>query len=816
MFKNIIKNKKLAENNGSEDSNPLKNDGLDQVAYITITHGSSSLSHEIGNKLTIGSEIGEFICKFDGIASRHCTILKNNEVFCFIDHGSEEGTFLDGKRLDAGKTIFYSEGDSIKFGPNRAMIEYKSVPADDALKLDEFEGEEFSGEMEELPATPVGESTVVRNFKELSHMLEEAEAAETKEESVSDNPVFNKAEGSDGTFNLDEALNQKENPKKIDFENYRPDLSNVDVEELEVDESILQERLKKTSKLSKVKSNSKTKTRKGLNKPIPRNKKGKKFKSVVVPAANTLQRLMAIVIDSLVALSIYNVFYVFVDFKKFFDGLPGLFGIIFNPIYENLFKNHVEKYVLSDAQVEGFITSILLHPSLNLILSFILFIYLIRWSTTIILGTSIGQRLIGLGSEEGPLKKRINGFLRELLGFFLAPFILFDLPALFGKRTLKELVTRTRISTPGVFVSMFLSMILIPFLGILFMISPLIKGLETLSPVITKKSQSIGKPWMYKEPVYASSLKIKYEESSEIVDLPFFEIELRDNKRFLTSGITYLDLKTGSYLNLKKVKEFSMFSVLKEYIDLNYFSRFFEPYLYKRIREMGSTTDSFKRVSDKLSKSLIEDLNGVFLNAYELDARRLVSHIVSAGPMLAGHRDFREKLDTVLEKQVNWISATKLGGVSGILFALNIPEGEQYAFIPHSVSKSRVYVFSEDPMDARSQRLFHPLNFAGDGKDIIESATGQFIAGFKKDINYENFEIAQKVFEKYFNTARYLIEKNNISGVINLQNNLQRLLQMLKENKKRNVKLYLNLNELQQAIKKRDYNYLQIQNTRTI
>ncbi len=259
-----------------------------------------------------------------------------------------------------------------------------------------------------------------------------------------------------------------------------------------------------------------------------------------------------------------------------------------------------------------------------------------------------------------------------------------------------------------------------------------------------------------------------------------------------------------------------MFSVLKEYIDLNYFSRFFEPYLYKRIREMSSTTDSFKRNSNQLSKSLIEDLNGIFLNAYELDARKLVSHIVSAGPMLAGHRDFREKLDTVLEKRVNWISATKLGDVNGILFALNLPEKEQYAFIPHSLTKSMVYIFSEDPMEARSQRLFHPLNFSNTGEKVGESATGLFIAGFKKDINYEDFDVAQKVFEKYYNGARFLIEKNNLSGVINLQNNLQKLLQMLKENKKRNVKLYLNLIELSQAIKKSDYNYLQIQNTRTI
>ena len=351
------------------------------------------------------------------IRDRHCTILKNAEVYCFIDHGSEEGTFLEGKRLESGKTYFYKENDTVQIAKYNARIEMKTVP---------IIGDTTSSHKILTTTSPSikVEGTEIRNFKELNVLLKEASIDEEEPAEVMD------------------------------------ELDNIDVEEVELDGAILEHaRKRKTT----------------------RNKLKKKIKEVD-PTGNALLRMLGLSCEVIIGLIVVNVFYVFVDFKNFAESLPSLVGQFSGPLYELLFKAYLDKLLAATPLLNSFFNEVILNPNFTKILIFILLVFCLRILSVLVFGVTIGQKLIGLKVSGNIILTRIQGFFREAIGFILFPFVVFDLPCLFGKRTFKEILTGSRLSTESSFISLILGLLLIPILGALFLLSPLVKGLEVLKP----------------------------------------------------------------------------------------------------------------------------------------------------------------------------------------------------------------------------------------------------------------------------------------------------------------------------------------------
>ena len=63
----------------------------------------------------------------------------------------------------------------------------------------------------------------------------------------------------------------------------------------------------------------------------------------------------------------------------------------------------------------------------------------------LIFGTSLALFLFGVSAQGSSLGKRIRGAFRSIIGSCTAPFIIYDLPVLFGRRSLKEFLTGTRL-----------------------------------------------------------------------------------------------------------------------------------------------------------------------------------------------------------------------------------------------------------------------------------------------------------------------------------------------------------------------------------
>ena len=63
----------------------------------------------------------------------------------------------------------------------------------------------------------------------------------------------------------------------------------------------------------------------------------------------------------------------------------------------------------------------------------------------LIFGVNIGQFLIGISTDGSFIVKRIKALVRSIIGLFTTPLLIFDIPALVGNKTLKELISASKI-----------------------------------------------------------------------------------------------------------------------------------------------------------------------------------------------------------------------------------------------------------------------------------------------------------------------------------------------------------------------------------
>ena len=129
-----------------------------------------------------------------------------------------------------------------------------------------------------------------------------------------------------------------------------------------------------------------------------------------------------------------------------------------------------------------------------------LLIFLVfRLFCILLFGVSLAQAMMGLRGMDGFLWNRLGGVIRVFWEFLLGGFIIFDIPLLWKKRSLKEFFSRTAIVKGPPIVRFVASVTLIPLMMVLPLVSDFIlqwdyhKGIVVtpynLPPLFTKKVQ---------------------------------------------------------------------------------------------------------------------------------------------------------------------------------------------------------------------------------------------------------------------------------------------------------------------------------------
>lgn len=121
MLGKLFKGKSVPSNGGNTPDN------LEKLQYVKIfelelSNMEDSPVYPLSHQLSIGSEIGNIIIADPSISPRHATFALQDEVVSLMDHGSVNGTTINGKKIEAGKSIILEESDVVRVGDLEVKI----------------------------------------------------------------------------------------------------------------------------------------------------------------------------------------------------------------------------------------------------------------------------------------------------------------------------------------------------------------------------------------------------------------------------------------------------------------------------------------------------------------------------------------------------------------------------------------------------------------------------------------------------------------------------------------------------------------------
>ena len=430
-----------------------------------------------------------------------------------------------------------------------------------------------------------------------------------------------------------------------------------------------------------------------------------------------------------------------------------------------------------------------------------------------IFSVSLGQLLIGMKVKGNFLWKRLVYSLREALGVLLFPLIIFDFPALVGKRTFKEIITFTQYQTRTRKLSFLSAIIITPLLLLGGGLAPMIKGLEPLDSVVVNRVNKNTQKWRYESPKYLSLLNISYDSHPKIKVLPSFVIEMKKRKKILKSGILFIDLETGGIINIRKVKTFSLLDFYTSFVDLNYLAGEFQPHIHSFVRNVARKNHDFTMKAFS-SDDLADETLDLVHDSYSISLERLPDFVMKNGIFMRGFRDFREKMDNLFSEKVQFIDLLKRGQQKGILASLNVGKNKYFEFIPVGGAKGSLYHLSEDIKSKKLKNISRML-YWGEYKTKTSKASEndpiiEYINSFSDNESEISDDVKQSVYESYFYVSKELLSSKKTLTLKKLRKELQRFLNVLKSDIRKNQKLIQNFSQLLQAIDDNNTEYFNI------
>lgn len=615
----------------------------------------------ITHLVTIGRSGCDLNLKEDHISPRHCSLFYENQIFSLLDHGSMNGTWVNGKRLIPHKRVMISSQDSLRVGEVKLAIK--------------FEPKEYT-------------------------------APKVK------------------TFSL-ESLDE---PKRIKLPLvlYPENKTEIFVEEDQPSHFKWKNLFLNLSSFLNIKKESSHRV------------------------AHAWLRLVAIIGDLLFSAGIFNLVR---KSRVVQNSLTTSQQIIKDFVIDRLGDNTLLQ--------TGFV---FLQGALGVFSIYII----LRLIGSLVLMRSPSQALLGISSQKTGALGRASSLLRELLGFFTAPFLIFDLPTLFGLPSLKELLTFNRLYRPGILRGGIGLVLTLGIGGSFYLVSPFMQtsrwgdGLEVKRIEVADKTQY--------PPVYSSSLKIGvHYPAAQIV--PAFRSSIYKGKKILSMGLNVFIDGENYFIKTQKTFQWKTFLNKVTYSD---------PWVQQKWPNLE------KYFSSKMKLKPGENLPTLALNEFYdfFERARTLSVKASFKELLKGHLLLGPYLD--FSHILNGLLMTK---DQNELYWMKHPEG---ALIGAKKSTDRYWVI---PVDPRVGRVFeiegdidHPklLSYLSWNDQKSENFTTEFFSStqvidFMGGISQKNEKELrlgfEKIYDYYFYLGQNIVEKNYSNDLIS--KSLKELLQAL-------------------------------------
>ena len=387
-------------------------------------------------------------------------------------------------------------------------------------------------------------------------------------------------------------------------------------------------------------------------------------------ATNSLVRLAAVLGDFLLAYSLLVVLQPFDEVRHFLDFIPSFALSLVDADWHGMWEAFIADYAFVGAMAEDAFAffSNTLNPGPLLVM-----FMLVRLISTLIFGVSISELLLGVGSKGNILWRRIGGGLRVLVGMVTGPFLIFDLPAVISRRTLKEFLTFTHTYLISKLWAILGSIIVLPLLVALALISPLFQGFElpraiTINDKVDQRIKVKNQPESAQaftpvEDVSTSlDLALSYNPE-ELAVIPHFKFHGVRNKIALKNGLQFYQKDQLATVGFEVFKTFDLKELLGIGMKGNVFLYDKFPQIYNFVYSAEGSNPAFKTKENQVTQlSFANEMIEFIKMSFALDAENALEKMQTETFFIKGLIDFKASFLSLLEyKDFDKIGFIKIG-----------------------------------------------------------------------------------------------------------------------------------------------------------
>jgi hypothetical protein len=581
--------------------------------------------------------------------------------------------------------------------------------------------------------------------------------------------------------------------------------------------------------------------------------KGKKSASVSISghsstATNSLMRVFAVGADLLLAYSLLIIVSPFDEFRTFVADLPGMLNDLFQMDLAGLWMGVKDDYpILGDiaTELQSLFSTV---PALG---PFVFLFFMVRFLSTLLFGVTISEIGLGIRSHGNMIWKRIGGGLRVFLGLVTGPLLIFDLPAIFSRRTFKEFMTFTHTYLSSKFFAIIGILLYLPLVLAVALFSPLFQGFELPESIYVndtpEKRVKVNPAQLEKtegDKIPAESqflgLSLKYDPAQTNF-IPLFKFSAEKKKIVYKTSLGIYDLELKRSVQVELMKSFDLKELLGIGISGNFLLYEKFPEIYNFVYSQENSNKSFKAKNDeKSNRKFADEVLSFTKLSLNLNAENAIEYMETYSPWLKGMMDYRLNLLGLVEyKNVDEINFIKIGNAYFLRFSylkqkpfdLLIPliKGQGRIFKVdydkrenvHNLS-SKLYKFILDTTNwfpdyqvteaAETLNPFQVLDFFSTLKiknEVMDQAKAQALYGYyfekSADVLKRSDSSESEVWKKSLESIFLIVEKMKET------NKLQVPTEGTEVDEDPRLKLFQKFSELKEAFETNNRNYFQIE-----
>jgi pSer/pThr/pTyr-binding forkhead associated (FHA) protein len=818
--------------------------------YLVFPKLDGQPTYELESKLTIGSEVGDVVLDDESVAPKHCTFTHVQDVISLMDHGSLQGTLLNKKAVTPGRVFILQDKDKLKIGDleARILIQEEEVPLEEEIAPEVSDEDIDPAAMQRMQASASGALPDLPKAQEAptEEPPELVDSDVTQDDATQDIEMPTDLSADEDMPDIPDLKDDDSNQDSIDNSDLVLDANDDEddllEEEVEKKPSLLARLFKKKAKgdeaqeemseaeitkltkqieLGKIKEKDLDAKTRRILKASGAKKMKVKAKSSVPEASNTLGRVFALVLEVIIILFALTFLSGNKQFIDILDKYPAKIWAIlvenFNKFgkvhYDQHAKVHVDK-VLNDvpaiskafAEVIEFVES---HP--QLLYGIYIFI-VIRVVTPLLFGVSLGQAIIGIRSLGNFAVKRITGVFREFIGLFTAPLVILDFPALFSKRTFKEMLSFSHIATGSTMLTTILTFVWLFLFSGVYIAMPIIEKGVIPTPVPYEALDLKPVTIKLADDVTSKQLRAKGKLPENHIALPEFQVVQKDKKRLIQLAFKVLNIENGDFVIIKRKKEISLSDLLKKSIENNYLASWKYPEILKITHDASKVNKNFKQEEKldvaKISPEIILLMKG----AFGLSLETVHHHILLHGPFLKGYLNFKELISSMIDEKLSKVRLDYIGATP--FMVLEGSNNKKITALSLNTRNANVYEFEVSKKGLSLDNFFEEMSFS---ESIEENKKSDifFLADGLMDIKNLGEDEFQLLYEVLFEYSKKIVMSKDKFINEQLEKSLSSILefvQMMESDKK--DKFYQNTSDMLKAIKDGEMSFFGIQDVK--